>query len=86
MPVNAKGKPCGHGSPGVKVAGRKFALYKPPKAIELPELSEQTLWLLFEMALATNPQGVKPDRGRAVMKQFASLVRAEYNYWLASRA
>jgi len=83
MPVNAKGKPCGIGSPGVKVAGRKIALYKPP--IELPELPDKTLWLLFDMALAMNPQGVKPDRGQAVMRSFASLIRAEHNYWLANR-
>lgn len=92
MPVNGDGKPCGRGSAGVKVAGRRFALYKEPvpeaPPLILPALSLRTVDALFVQAIATHPQttgGRWGEREKAVMEEFAELIRAEHNWWLAHR-
>jgi hypothetical protein len=56
--------------------------------VVLPALDFDTVDALFLQAIATHPQtkgGHWGSREKAVMLEFAELIRAEHNGWLAGR-
>lgn len=79
MPLNAAGKPCGRGSAGVEVAGRKFALYRAEAPVELAPLSRQVVGDLVMMAKHSR----KTDSADEFLDLFVELLMMEWNAQLA---
>lgn len=71
MPLNSEGKPCGRGSPGVKVAGRKFSIYRETEPARIPD---EVINALFMQALVGNYPG---EPYLDVLRRFTRLVEAE---------
>lgn len=73
MPVNAAGKPCGRGSAGVKVAGRKFGLYR-PRDLTLGPLPDDVIEALFRQSIIPYRKGEPYIEG---VRRLVRLVEAE---------